>query len=130
MREAAKKEYYCNTLFILLGDHGHTWPGKSELYEPARFVTPMLWLGGALKQNGLIETVGSQTDLAKTLLTQMNVNSGRFTFSRDLLSSSEKRFAYYVFNDGFGFVEPNGLFIMVPRGCRTHSTLFFRHNQN
>ncbi len=118
MREVAKREYYRNTLFILLGDHGHTWPGKSELYEPARFVTPMLWLGGALKQNGLIETVGSQTDLAKTLLTQMNVNSGRFTFSRDLLSSSAKSFAYYVFNDGFGFVEPNGLFIWDHVGAK------------
>lgn len=109
--KAKTKEYYHNTLFILLADHGHRFPRENPYYMPERFAIPMLWIGGALEKTGVVEQIGGQTDLAKTLLYQLDLDTGRYRFSRNLLASSNSPFAYYAFNDGFGFVTPGDVFI-------------------
>lgn len=76
----------------------------------------MLWLGGPLDTVGVVSRVGSQTDLARTLLYQLNIDASRFIFSRNLLASSEKHFAYYAFNDGFGFITDSCRFIWDHQG--------------
>ncbi len=104
-RAAKTKEWYKNTLFVLIADHGHRFPGQDPNYVVSKFKIPMLWLGGALAIDSLnIKTVGSQVDLAATLLGQLDYNTQAFKFSKNLLSDGYKPFAYYVFNDGFGFV--------------------------
>ena len=40
----------------------------------------MLWLGGPLDTVGVVSRVGSQTDLARTLLYQLNIDASRFIF--------------------------------------------------
>ena len=67
----------------------------------------MLWLGGALDSAFRINKIGSQTDLANTLLTQLNVDYSDFTFSKNMLAPKSKPFAVYAFNNGFGYVDPN-----------------------
>ena len=49
---------------------------------------PMLWLGGAVKEPRTVEKLCNQSDLAATLLGQMGIEHGEFTFSRDVLSES------------------------------------------
>jgi len=114
--EVSKKPYWDNTLFILIADHGHRLPGKNQVFEPEKFAIPMLWLGGPLDTVGVVSRVGSQTDLARTLLYQLNIDASRFIFSRNLLASSEKHFAYYAFNDGFGFITDSCRFIWDHQG--------------
>ena len=41
----------------------------------------------------------------------MDLKVEEFQFSHNLIASSPKAFAYYAFNDGFGFVTPNDVFI-------------------
>ncbi len=64
---AQKKEWYKNTIFILIADHGHRHLGNHPNYAIEKFHIPMLWLGGALsvKPTRMEETV-SQIDLAST----------------------------------------------------------------
>ena len=103
--EARTKEWYKNTLFVLIADHGHRYPGKDSYFVLNKFRIPMLWLGGALNCDSLIiSKTGSQVDLATTLLSQLGVSTSKFKFSKNLLSDGCKPFAYYVFNDGMGFV--------------------------
>ena len=65
----------------------------------------MLWLGGALNiRDTIIHKIGSQTDIPLTLLNQLDLPSEDFKFSRDLFSDDSKSFAYYTYNDGFGFL--------------------------
>lgn len=109
--EAKQRSWYGNTLFILIADHGHRLPGSDPIHDPNRFRIPMLWLGGALDSIGVVNRMGSQTDLAATLLAQLNIEGQSFPFSRNLLSPFSKSFAYYAFNDGFGFVMDSSLFI-------------------
>ncbi len=103
--EARTKEWYKNTLFVLIADHGHRYPGKDSYFVLNKFRIPMLWLGGALNCDSLtVSKTGSQVDMATTLLSQLGVNTHNFRFSKNLLSDGCKPFAYYVFNDGMGFV--------------------------
>jgi hypothetical protein len=64
----------------------------------------MVWTGGALTVKGLkINKTGSQVDIPLTLLDQLDI-SADFPFSKDLLSEESGSFAFYTFNEGFGFV--------------------------
>lgn len=109
--EAEKKSWYDSTLFIVIADHGHRLPGGNKNYESKKYAIPLLFVGGALDTLGVVSQVGSQIDLARTLLYQLDIDANKFTFSRNLLSQSRKQFAYYTFNDGFGFVTDSCLFI-------------------
>lgn len=101
-----------NTLVVFVADHGHPLPGYDRNDLPSKFHIPLIFAGGALKIKGAISTIGSQTDIVKTVLDQLNISSNKFTWSKDLLDSSARPFAFYNFNDGFGFVTPSGTVTM------------------
>ncbi|GAB3338530.1 alkaline phosphatase family protein [Larkinella ripae] len=105
--QAKKQDWWSNTLVIITADHGHRLPVLSS--DRARdFHIPMLWLGGALKAKPqVIDRIGSQTDLAATLLHQLRLDSSEFKWSRDLLNPQNRPFAYFAFNNGFGIVQTN-----------------------
>ncbi|MGZ2371106.1 LTA synthase family protein [Ancylomarina sp. YFZ004] len=95
-----------NTLVILLADHGARYVGNFVPSDPVKYRIPMLWLGGCLKQKGLrVDKYGCQPDLAATLLPQMGIDAGDFTIGKNLLNKSQKGFAYFTYNNGFGFVD-------------------------
>lgn len=105
--QAKKQPWWANTLIIITADHGHRLPVLAA-DKMRDFHIPMLWLGGALKSKPqLIDRIGSQTDLAATLLHQLNLDASGFKWSRDLLNPQNRPFAYFAFNNGFGVVQPN-----------------------
>ncbi len=105
IESARAQEWYQNTLFIIVADHGHTYPGASAVYERKKFHIPMLWLGGALAAPPEhVNTTLSQTDLAASLLGQLTLSSERFKWSADVFLENQPSFAPYFFKDGVGFV--------------------------
>ncbi|WP_164851182.1 LTA synthase family protein [Larkinella soli] len=110
--QARKQRWWQNTLVIVMADHGHCLPvlnGQGASTDKTRdFHIPMLWLGGALKAKPqVISRIGSQTDLAATLLRQLGMDASAFAWSRDLFNRQERPFAYFAFNNGFGIVQPD-----------------------
>lgn len=106
INEAKNTEWWNNTLVIIIADHGHAFPGPNKwaTKDIGEFHIPMLWLGGAIKKPMIVDKLGSQTDLASTLLAQLDIDHSEYVFSKDLFVSKE--FAYYTFNNGFGFLTP------------------------
>ena len=105
IRKAQKEEWWDNSLIILVADHGHRLPGNTPVYGIEKFTIPMLWLGGALaKKDTVISNFGSQHDIPVTLLRQMGIHTD-YPFSKNLLGASTKSFAYYSYNNGFGFLS-------------------------
>lgn len=102
---AKKQPWWDSTLVIILGDHGHTAPGNSLVYETQKFHIPMLWLGGALQQKGVVwpHTL-SQTDLAATLLQQLSLPAEEYPWSQNVFAPGARPFAPYFFKDGVGLV--------------------------
>lgn len=98
-----------NTLVILLADHGYPYPENIQEFGKLRFHIPMLWLGGAIKEPVVVDTYANQTDLAATLLSQMELPHKDFIFSKDLFDPNYPQFAFYTFTNGFGFIDSTGV---------------------
>lgn len=108
--QAKKQPWYKNTLFILVSDYGHRLPrNTSESYAPAKYHIPLLFFGGAIKEQyrgKRIDKLGCQTDIAATLLAQLNLSHQQFRYSKDLLNPTSKPFAFFDWDNGFGFMTP------------------------
>jgi phosphoglycerol transferase MdoB-like AlkP superfamily enzyme len=101
---AKNEPWWNNTVVILVADHCARISPDMLIYSPYVFRIPMLWVGGALSKKGIqIEKLGSQVDIPVTVLNQLGIRSS-FPFAKDLLSKKSHSFAFYTFNEGFGFI--------------------------
>jgi phosphoglycerol transferase MdoB-like AlkP superfamily enzyme len=107
--EAKKQAWYKNTLFIFIADHGHLYPkNKFEIFQPERYHIPIIFYGDVIKSDfkgKRINITGSQQDLASTLLHQLDIGAKDFSWSKNLLNPYTKGFAFFTWEEGFGFVE-------------------------
>ncbi|MFD1630654.1 LTA synthase family protein [Pseudopedobacter beijingensis] len=112
LNKAKKESWYKNTIFIFVADHGHRLPkNENEIYNPNRYHIPLLIYGEPLKKEfrgKKINTIGNQTDIAATLLAQLNLSSKQFKYSKNLMNPYAKSFSFYVWQDGFGFIDHQG----------------------
>lgn len=101
---AKMQSWWENTLIVLVADHGSRGSEEIPAYSPLVFRIPMVWTGGAVKEKGMIvEKIGSQVDISLTILDQLGIKAD-FPFAKDLFSASSPSFAFYTFNEGFGFI--------------------------
>ncbi|MFA6769533.1 MAG: LTA synthase family protein, partial [Parabacteroides sp.] len=105
-----------NTLVIFVSDHGFHYPESLLEYEPRRFHIPMLWIGGALKSPAVITAFANQTDLAATLLGQLGLPHGGFTFSKDIFDRKVPKYAFYTYPNGFAFIDTTGVSVYDNEG--------------
>ena len=96
-------------LIVCLPDHGIFYPEQGTAHDWDIHHIPMLWLGGAIREPRVIDCLMNQTDLAATLLGQLDLPHEDFTFSRNVLGEEYTYpFAYYTFNNGFAFSDSTG----------------------
>lgn len=96
-----------NTLVIIFADHGYPY---NQFYDrPDFFHIPLLFVGGALKRTGNVETLISQSDIAATVLSQMNITHRQFPYSRNIFSSRYVSPCVYA-------TYPAGVMLMDERG--------------
>lgn len=108
-----KQKWYKNTLFVFVSDHGHPTPQLTEPNTRAFFHIPLLFYGEPINTENrgkVIHTLGSQADLAATLLNQLNTSTKKYPWSKDLLNPSSKSFAFHSIIRGYGWMNTNGHF--------------------
>ena len=97
-----------NLLIIFLPDHSIDYGPYTEAVQ-ARNKIPMVWAGGAVKAPRKITKLCNQTDLAATLLAQLQLPHDQFRWSRDVLSASYRYpFAVHNYNNGFSLTDSTG----------------------
>lgn len=102
IEEAKKQSWWQNTLVVVVGDHGARLINTGKTAD--NFRTPILWLGGALNQRGVLKNdVVSQLDIAHSLLAQCDMDFKKYTWSKNMFSRDKQHFAFGVFKNGFGF---------------------------
>lgn len=101
-----QQPWWGNTLIIITADHGHRLPGKIDSRIREKFHVPFLWLGGAIKKDSVVTRYGGHTDIANTVLAQLDKPSPDFIFSKDIFGNRTKDFVMYVFIDGYGYLDP------------------------
>ncbi|MDE7407774.1 MAG: LTA synthase family protein, partial [Muribaculaceae bacterium] len=94
-------------LIVVVGDHGCNMIDQIP-YDKYTHI-PVVMLGGAVKEPQRIDTIMSQTDIAATLLAQLDLPHDNFIFSRDVMSDTYAYpFSFHAFNNGFMFRDATG----------------------
>lgn len=110
-RQASLQPWFNNTIFIIVADHGHN-SYKNWRYESFEYHhIPLLFFGKALRDEfkGIQDDrIADNSSLPKTLLNQLNLPSGEFTWGSDLFNPYAPEFAYVVLNDGYMWKNPQG----------------------
>jgi phosphoglycerol transferase MdoB-like AlkP superfamily enzyme len=109
LNNAKKEAWYKNTLFVFVADHGHLLPkNKYDISEPQRYHIPLLFYGDVIKdeyKGKKFDHLGSQTDIAATLLTQLGISATEFPWSKNLLNPYTKPFAFFSWDNGMGYID-------------------------
>ncbi len=111
MRQAKKLKCYKNTLFIFVADHGHGTPFNESPHVAPFFRIPLLFWGEVIKpayKHKRINTLGSQTDIAATLLYQLGLKTDNYPWSKDLMNPNVPQFALHTINKGYGWMTSKG----------------------
>ena len=102
IRELKRSGRWNRSLVILIPDHLGCYPADISEFNIARYQIPMIWVGGVIKSPRIVESYGSQQDLAATLLGQLGFEHSRFVFSKDMLDARAPHFAFFTFPDLWG----------------------------
>lgn len=96
-----------NLLIIMLPDHGTLYHQSFE--DPEFFHSPMLWLGGAIKEPRTMDVWMNQNDVAATLLSQLGISHREYRWSRNVLSRNyRQQFVTSNFPAGIMFRDAQG----------------------
>ena len=109
-----KEAWFKNTAFIFVADHGHPTPGLPNPSSKNFFRIPFLIWGAALKEEYCgtkQDKIGSQSDIAATLVYQVKGDLNKFPWSKDLLNPKSPEFALHTINRGYGWISNKGNYI-------------------
>ncbi|MDD5507781.1 MAG: LTA synthase family protein [Bacteroidales bacterium] len=115
-RKARQQSWYDSTLFILIADHSHFSQKNWYYHSPEYHRIPLLFYGEVIKREYRGTTddrIGSQVDLSSTLLSQLHIDDSAFVWSKDLFNPYAPEFAYVSFEEGIGWIVPEGHFFWV-----------------
>jgi len=110
IKKAKQTEWWNNTWIIFVADHGSRLPGNIPYSSLRKFKIPMLWVGGAILTNTIINNAVSQSDIPLMISNQLHQKFKGFKFSKDVLDH-QKGFAFYAYNNGFGFYNDTTGFV-------------------
>lgn len=110
MREYSKLPQWKNTLVILIPDHVGLYKDDLDYSQRNRYQIPLILTGGAVAKPLKVGIIGSQQDIAATLLGQLNIPHDEYLFSKNMMSDDTPKFAFFTAPDFFGVVsEENSL---------------------
>ena len=119
-----KTPLWDNLLIVCIPDHGFEYPKGISHEQHHR--NSMLWIGGAVKQHKVIDTIMNQSDMAATLLGALGIDHSAYEYSRDVLSNDYTYpYAFFTFKEGIGFADSTGhsvYDIISDRQWEDHST--------
>ena len=120
--EARKQPWYQNTLFVLVADHGASYPAGVGMDQPITRHVPLILYGAPLTHEWKgkeISVFGNHHDIPATIQYMLNLPKtepwSRNLWTYDLLSNGYPTadkpcsdFAYYTNEDGLGWVTRQG----------------------
>ena len=105
VREYRKLPRWKNTLIVFVPDHVGGYKEQLNDHDRSRYQIPLILAGGAISRPMKVGIIGSQHDIAATLLGQLGVEHREFTFSKNMMSDATPKFAFFAVNDAFGIVS-------------------------
>lgn len=118
VREYRKLPRWKNTLIVFVPDHVGGYKENLNDHDRSRYQIPLILAGGAISRPMKVGIIGSQQDIAATLLGQLGVEHREFTFSKNMMSDATPKFAFFAVNDAFGIVSEENSLIYDNRAKR------------
>lgn len=118
VREYRKLPKWKNTLIVFVPDHVGGYKENLNNHDRSRYQIPLILAGGAISRPMKVGIIGSQHDIAATLLGQLGVEHREFTFSKNMMSDATPKFAFFAVNDAFGIVSEENSLIYDNRAKR------------
>lgn len=118
VREYRKLPRWKNTLIVFVPDHVGGYKENLNDHDRSRYQIPLILAGGAISRPMKVGIIGSQHDIAATLLSQLGVEHREFTFSKNMMSDATPKFAFFAVNDAFGIVSEENSLIYDNRAKR------------
>lgn len=118
VREYRKLPRWKNTLIVFVPDHVGGYKENLNDHDRSRYQIPLILAGGVISRPMKVGIIGSQHDIAATLLGQLGVEHREFTFSKNMMSDATPKFAFFAVNDAFGVVSEENSLIYDNRAKR------------
>lgn len=118
VKEYRKLPRWKNTLIVFVPDHVGGYKENLNDHDRSRYQIPLILAGGAISRPMKVGIIGSQHDIAATLLGQLGVEHREFTFSKNMMSDATPKFAFFAVNDAFGIVSEENSLIYDNRAKR------------
>lgn len=118
VREYRKLPRWKNTLIVFVPDHVGGYKENLNDHDRSRYQIPLILAGGAISRPMKVGIIGSQHDIAATLLGQLGVEHREFTFSKNMMSDVTPKFAFFAVNDAFGIISEENSLIYDNRAKR------------
>lgn len=112
--EASRREWFKNTLFVLIADHTSQGRGKVDL-EPANFHIPFIVHAPHILKPQRIEALNSQIDVAPTLLGLMGIGYESHFMGQDILSPHAQARAFMGNYLTVGYMTREHLVQLMPQ---------------
>ena len=105
IRQYSKLPRWKNTLVVLVPDHVGGYKEHLDNFDRSRYQIPLILTGGAIARPMKVALIGSQNDIAATLLGQLGIQHKDFLFSKNMMSDATPKFAFFDVPDAFGVVS-------------------------
>lgn len=110
MKKARQREWFSNTVFVLIADHGYVFDNTYEI--PLTYHhSPLVFYAPAMIQPQRLNTIGSQMDLYPTLMGLTGMAYWNNTMGVDLLEES-RPFAIFSADEKLGCIDSEYLLIL------------------
>lgn len=113
MREAARREWFDNTVFVITADHCASSAGKTEI-PLGKYHIPALIYAPAFIEPQSIGKTASQIDLMPTVLSLLGMNYTSYMYGRDILADDFTERAFIATYQALGYLEGESLTVLSP----------------
>ncbi len=115
IREASKKPWFKNTIFVIVADHCASSAGRTELTVENYHIPLIIYAPGGQIPMGHVKTIASQMDYAPTLLGLLNWSYPSRFLGHDVLSIDPEEGHAIIGNyQKLGHIEEGAFVILKP----------------
>ncbi|PZP47716.1 MAG: sulfatase [Pseudopedobacter saltans] len=126
LKNASKKEWFKNTVFIITADHCAQSAGKNQI-DVGKYHIPAMFLNMGKVFN--IEQLTSQIDIYPTLFNILGWNYNSKLFGKNVLAASYHPRAFVSTYQKLGYIENDSMVILSPQQQISSYTYDFSNNK-
>jgi phosphoglycerol transferase MdoB-like AlkP superfamily enzyme len=115
IKDASKKPWFKDTLFVIVADHCASAAGKTRL-PVAGYHIPMIFYAPALLKPAVFSPVVSQIDIAPTLVEVLGKNGSAQFYGRSFFEPGTPPQRAFISNyQALGYMKDNTLTVLLPK---------------